>query len=314
MGSTILADSGVQSGIWRKAELESWNDKLGLGLVVFQDDGSSAELGTDAISLTGYAEMSDDDGDHELSSEGSDSFEEEEDPENETGHQGLGFMEATKLLRGVQTETVVFAKWEHHTRGIASKMMASMGYHEGMGLGISGQGITDPVSAKVLPRKQSLDHALASTKNGENSLGGSKKRSRGGRRKRERKFAEAARAAKSARAEEEQKNDVFNFINNQLAGHDSGNKQKRGSGEPESTRKDDRRSLVAYDDEARDLRNRVEKLEEMVNRNRKDKAVYEAASRKLNETRRALADAEAAHASASDAVVSKEKEKKWLKF
>lgn len=314
MGSSILATLGGHSDIWRKAELESWDDNLRLAQVVFQDDGTSAKLRSDALSISEYAQMSDesDEESNSWSSDRSESSGKEDDLESHTTNQGIGFVEAAALQRGVQTETAIFAKWENHTRGVASKMMASMGYREGMGLGASGQGIIDPVTVKVLPKKQSLDHALASNETDENRESRVKKRSRGGKRKRDKKFAEAARAAK---AEEEQISDVFNYINNQLAGQDvakgSGSKTKWASSE---NRREDRRSLVAYDDEVKELRSRVEKLEEMVNRNRKDKAVFEAASRKLHETREALADAEAAHASASHAVVSKERERKWLKF
>ncbi|XP_010914043.1 zinc finger CCCH domain-containing protein 18 [Elaeis guineensis] len=314
VGSSIWAISGGHSGIWRKAELESWDDELALAQVVFQDDGSLAKLGTDALSISEYAAMSDDE-DDDLSSGTSEYSEEEEDGENETGHQGLGFLDATTTARGIQTDTALFAKWEHHTRGIASKMMASMGYREGMGLGVSGQGMLDPITVKVLPPQQSLDHAVASNETEENRAGQAKKRSRGGKRKRDKKYAEAVRAAKA----EEQESDVFSFINAQLAGQDVANgsrsRHKKGAAEAQIiTKKEDRRSLIAYDDEVKELRNRVEKLEEMVNRNRKDKIVYEAALRKLSETRKALADAESAHASASSAVVNKEKEKRWLKF
>lgn len=308
--------SGSCAGIWREAELQSWDDQLKLGQVVFCDDGSSAKLGCEALSLSEYAQMSEaESGEDDSSSETSDSAD-DEDLENGTNAQGLGFLEATALQRGVQTETAVFAKWEHHTRGIASKMMANMGYREGMGLGISGQGMVDPVPVRVLPPKQSLDHALVSTEQEGNDTSQGKKRSRGGRRKREKKYAAAVRAAKAA---EEQQPDVFNFINNQLAMQSevenrSGKKQNMGSGEAKHMKKEDRRSLIAYDDEVKELRNRVDKLEEMVRRNRKEKAVFEAVSRKLEETRKALADAEAAHASVSNAVVSKEKEKRWLKF
>ncbi|PSR91887.1 Zinc finger CCCH domain-containing protein [Actinidia chinensis var. chinensis] len=309
VGSGIWAVSDSNTGIWREAELESWDDELRVAQVVFRGDGTSSKLGTEAISLSEYAQMSDEEV-SDSSSEQSDSSDYEEDIS-----QGLGFLEGIALQKGIQTETALFSKWENHTRGIASKMMANMGYREGMGLGISGQGMVDPISVKVFPPKQSLDHALESRENEKNKENRGKKRSRGGKRKRDKKFAAAAKAAKE---EEESQPDVFSLINSQLAMHGeamNGRLEKqqcsKGFGE---RKKEDRRAILAYDDEVKGLRTQVEKLEEMMIRNKKEKVVYEAAMRKFNEARKALAEAEAAHASASKAVASREREKKWLKF
>ncbi|OEL30717.1 Zinc finger CCCH domain-containing protein 18 [Dichanthelium oligosanthes] len=313
VGSSILAASGHHSGLWRRAELESWDDNLKVGQVVFQDDGSSARLPSDSLFVSEYAGMSNED-DEGSSSEEESEFSDDADQEDGCVHQGLGLSEPTNFS-GIQTDTVIFAKWEHHTRGVASKMMAKMGYREGMGLGVSGQGMLDPIPVKVLPPKQSLEYALAASE-ADGSVGSGKKRSRGGKRKREKKFAEQARAAKAEEAERS----VFSFINSHLVTQDvpegSAVKVKKGpSGEANGhAKEEDRRSLVAYDEEVKELRIQVEKLEEMKIRNRKDKAVFEAASRKLEETRKALADAEATHASATNAIARKEKEKKWLKF
>ncbi|XP_057478532.1 zinc finger CCCH domain-containing protein 18 [Actinidia eriantha] len=309
VGSGIWAISDSNTGIWREAELESWDDELRVAQVVFRGDGTSSKLGTEAISLSEYAQMSDDEV-SDSSSEQSDSSDYEEDIS-----QGLGFLEGTALQKGIQTETALFSKWENHTRGIASKMMANMGYREGMGLGISGQGMVDPISVKVFPPKQSLDHALESRENEKNKENRGKKRSRGGKRKRDKKFAAAAKAAKE---EEESQPDVFSLINSQLAMHGEAmngrlEKQQRSKGFGER-KEEDRRAILAYDDEVKGLRTQVEKLEEMMIRNKKEKVVYEAAMRKFNEARKALAEAEAAHASASKAVASREREKKWLKF
>ncbi|XP_062097405.1 zinc finger CCCH domain-containing protein 18 [Humulus lupulus] len=307
VGSSVWAVSNGSGGLWRGGELESWDDELGLGKVVFRDDGSSANLGDEAITLSEYAEMSNEE-ESDLSSEQSDSSDYDED-----SPQGIGFLDSSSK-RGIQKETAIFAKWENHTRGIASKMMANMGYREGMGLGVSGQGMVDPINVRVLPAKQSLDLAVESRKKKESKENQGKKRSRGGKRKRDKKFAALTRAAKER---EEMAPDVFSLINIQLAKHDEaliGPAQKQQNKDSAEGKKVDRRTLVAYDDEVKDLRMKIEKLEEMANRNRKEKAVYDAAMRKLSETRKALADTVAAHASASNAVMSKEKEKKWLKF
>ncbi|EMS53526.1 Zinc finger CCCH domain-containing protein 18 [Triticum urartu] len=319
-GSSILAASGHHSGLWRRAELESWDDELKHGQVVFQDDGSTATLPGDSLSIPEYVDVSGED-DKRGSSEDESELSEDGDQEDESIHQGLGRLETTNLT-GVQSETVIFAKWEQHTRGVASKMMAKMGYREGMGLGVSGQGMLDPIPVKVLPPKQSLDHAVTTT-TGEDGRSihrtKDKKRSRGGQRKRDRKFAELARAAKAEEAERS----VFSFMNSQLVSQDASEGSSASKARKESPsgqanghpkKEDNRRSLLAYDDEVKELRSQVGRLEEMVQRNRKDKAVHDAASRKLEQTRKALADAEATHASATNAVSRKEKEKKWLKF
>ncbi|KAI4307962.1 hypothetical protein L6164_031086 [Bauhinia variegata] len=308
VGSSIWAIPNANAGIWREAELESWDEEVGVGQVVFRDDGSSVKVGVEALALSEYAEVSDDESDS-TNEQSDSSYDEEEES------QGVGFLESTNMLRGIQTETATFAKWENHTRGIASKMMANMGYREGMGLGASGQGMLNPIPVKVLPAKQSLDHALESQKGEESKEDRVKKRSRGGKRKRDKKLAEAIRVAKE---EEESTSDVFTLINSQLAIHgealNGGSMKKQQNKGSADGKKVDRRALIAYEDEVKDLKMRVEKLEEMVNRNKKEKVVYEAAMRKLVETRKALAEAEAVHASASNAVVSKEKEKRWLKF
>ncbi|KAG6436511.1 hypothetical protein SASPL_101412 [Salvia splendens] len=308
VGSSIWALSDSKAGVWREAELKSWDENLRMGEVIFRDDGRSEKLGAEAITYSEYAQRSDEE-ESDLSSEQSDSCDNEDD-----SPEGLGFLESSMLQRGVQTDTAIFATWENHTRGIASKMMANMGYREGMGLGASGQGRLNPIPVKVLAPKQSLDHAVKALDKDENKE--AKKRTRGGKRLRDKKLAAATKAAE----EEEDSKDVFSLINTQLAMHGQivngggsamRQQQNKANGE---TRKEDRRALLAYEDEMQSLRSQVDKLEEMVKRNKKEKAVHDAAMRKLKETRKALADAEEAHASTSNAVSRKEKEKKWLKF
>ncbi|KAM0029882.1 putative transcription factor C3H family [Helianthus debilis subsp. tardiflorus] len=312
IGSNVWAISDSKTGIWREAELESWDEELKSGWVVFRDDGSSINVGHGSISLSEYAQMSDED---DNDSDSCSNSEQDDLSENEIEDtpEGLGFLGSSNLQRGIQTETAIFAEWENHTRGIASKMMANMGFREGMGLGVRLQGRVDPISVKVLPKNQSLDHAFESNENKDNNQ--KKKRSRGGKRKRDKKFAALAKAAK---LQEEPSSDIFSLINTQLAKHDEalkvGSNKKPQKKDFQESKNGDRRALVAFDDEVKELRARVQKLEEMASRNKKEKVVYEAAVRKLNETRKQLAEVEAAHASASNAVASKEKEKRWLKF
>eukprot|EP00249_Psilotum_nudum_P017515 c26365_g1_i1 orf=400-1947(-) len=319
IGSKVFACSSSEGlGIWKQAELESWDEALQRGNVVFIEDGSRLEVGMDALSLSEYAEVSEEE---DTSSE---SEEDESDGDGIVDFHHASFAAIASEQNSPQTDTVTFANWERHTRGMASKMMANMGYCEGMGLGRIGQGIVTPLQVRVLPKNQSLDFINEDSQQaGNNNTSGKKKKSRGGKRKRDKKLAEAAWAAKT---EEDRLPDVFDFINSQLAGQwhytqDERSGKRIDSGELKGhkvtkakSQKEDRRSLLAQEDEVKELKSKIEKLEEMAHRNRRDKTVYDVVSHKLDEARSALLKAEATHANASHVVHSKEKEKKWLRF
>jgi hypothetical protein len=317
LGSTVLAVDPYEGlGLWKQAELESLDFSMSRAVVVFVSNGQKADVNYDQIALSEQPDSSD----------SSETGSEEEEEEEIDASKGLGM---GLLVAGQQTETVTFAKWEKHTRGVASKMMASMGFTEGMGLGKSGQGLVAPIEVKVLPAKQSLGYVderkrPGAAAGGSEGKGSGKKKTRGGKRKRAKKWAAAAFAAK---VEEDKAPDVFGFINQQLAGHFNmpssvqseknyfrDDPQRGKEGGQRKTKKEDRRAIVAHGDEIMEIRSKIGKLEEMARRNQKEKVVFESVNRKLQEARKSLAKAEADHASASNAVDSKEKEKKWLRF
>lgn len=51
---------------------------------------------------------------------------------------------------GPQTDTIHFATWEAHTRGVGSKLMAAMGYRKGSCLGVRRDGSAVPIEVRSL--------------------------------------------------------------------------------------------------------------------------------------------------------------------
>eukprot|EP00775_Hariotina_reticulata_P013584 gene13584-13709_t len=148
---------------------------------------------------------------------------------------GGGVLEHAQLAAaaGVSNDTVNFADWEVHSRGIASRLLARMGFKRGGGLGRTGAGISVPLEISILPSKKGLgavdqdklQRAPGTSGNGSSSKHKhrSKNRNRGGERTRRRKAAAARHAVKAADGSRQQQLEaatgsegVFAFINYNL--------------------------------------------------------------------------------------------------
>ncbi|KAJ9528576.1 hypothetical protein QJQ45_020446 [Haematococcus lacustris] len=99
----------------------------------------------------------------EVSAEGEEEGEEEE---AALQHSGLGapldvFAHARLAVEaGVHQGTLHYAAWEQHSRGIASKLLAAMGYVKGSGLGSRGTGRVEPLQVLLQAGKQGLGRGL----------------------------------------------------------------------------------------------------------------------------------------------------------
>lgn len=299
----MVSAKDTHSGLWSIAEIESIStlegkDRFG---VIFSSSGKRSILTIDEVypaneSIDSKSVKNNDDSDSVDSIDSDDNSEPEE-----IG--GLGsdtfharFPEASEMAAaGVQSETVNFADWEKHTRGVASKLLVAMGFREGSGLGKLGQGRQNPIEVTVLPSRTSLGFVEIKGDDGEKKK---KRRGRGGERRRKQKLAEERRKEK-AEMDKEFASDMFSFINDKLSNVLPEGTEKAKTAKSElkvkgKTKNDDggkssRVELLERENKINELAAKVAKLEEMSERNRKkDKSVFVAVERKLVEVRAQL--------------------------
>ncbi|XP_057325793.1 zinc finger CCCH-type with G patch domain-containing protein [Microplitis mediator] len=130
-------------------------------------------------------------------------------------------------------------KWEQHTRGMGSKLMAQMGYVLGTGLGKKSDGRIVPVEATVLPAGKSLDHCMELRENagGDKNLFSVQKRMKIQTRKLEKQ------QEKQYQREKTRDRNVFDFINNTLGDIPKDNSKPSSSNSRKSLKTETTRDL-----------------------------------------------------------------------
>lgn len=255
---------------------------------------------------------------------------------------------------GAQTETVLFAEFESHSRGIASRLMARMGYRQGGALGLRGTGLVAPLAVRLLPVRSGLGAAgqgPAAVQAARDTARGAKRKRRGGERSRRKKAATAVKERREAAAAEEAQAGVpgvFGLINNALRGGSgkpvdlangsapmagrhatnlpvtAGQPLGRSQGGPTDAHRsrlaapqaevDGRAGLVGHGDRVAEVQAQVQHLQAMLQRNAGNRGLVPQIEAKLAAVRAELAAALAAQAQAAKSIQNKEANKRWLKF
>ena len=168
-GMGVLAKDQT-SGLWKHATVEGVEHDKEEGVIVhvkFSHDSKTIS----ALPLENVVPLNDNsDGD-------SDSDDEEE---FERGQSRMDFNNdidnVRNLIDKIDGSVSALGNWESHTRGIGSKLMASMGYIHGTGLGKLSEGRVEPVPIMIYPSGCSIDYCMdikdkyGSSESGKNSI------------------------------------------------------------------------------------------------------------------------------------------------
>lgn len=152
-GSPCLVKSDID-GLWQLAALESIGERQDEVIVRISHSGKTVPIRVEDVfplEDNGAVESSDSDDDSHPATDVVPVSSDCED--NEEGVPIVAWSPST-------ASGLPLGAWEKHTKGIGSKIMEKMGYVWGQGLGIRGNGRTEPVEAVVLPAGKSLDKCM----------------------------------------------------------------------------------------------------------------------------------------------------------
>lgn len=143
-----------KDGLWQLAALESIGERQDEVVVRLSHSGKTVSTGVEDVFYLeddGTVESSDSESDSQRAADGVPIAGSCEDDQEGAPVVAWSPSTASGLPLGA---------WEKHTKGIGSKLMQKMGYVWGEGLGIRGNGRTEPVEAVVLPAGKSLDKCM----------------------------------------------------------------------------------------------------------------------------------------------------------
>ncbi|XP_030562094.1 zinc finger CCCH-type with G patch domain-containing protein [Drosophila novamexicana] len=256
--------------------------------------------------------------DDELSSDSEETN--ETDGSDAANESDMDDVEAARQARMVELSLFTFkpnerlGAWEQYTRGIGSKLMASMGYIHGTGLGSDGRGIVTPVSAQILPQGRSLDACmeLREAANGDKDYFSV-----------ERKLKRAQRRQQAANEKayerESKRTDVFAFLNGSVLGQgsqrtESSTKTTKIDNLQKHTNKSLNVETVRIADDIRRKQRDIAKTQQSLARNAIDSQLQKRLSSQLQSQKQELATLQAEESSLSKEQQTRKSKNKMFEF